>query len=138
VERVTLFAKVLLPLPLPKLYTYRIPFEWNEFVVPGLRVAVPFGVKKVYSGIIWEVGEHPPEGYQANYILELLDEKPIVSKSQQDFWNWIARYYMSPLGEVMQVALPAGFRVQSQTKIKLHPEFHPDDEMYSKFLIRKV
>ena len=126
-ERVTLFAKVLLPLPLPKLYTYRIPFEWNEFVVPGLRVAVPFGVKKVYSGIIWEVGEHPPEGYQANYILELLDEKPIVSKSQRDFWNWIARYYMSPLGEVMQVALPAGFRVQSQTKIKLHPEFHPDD-----------
>lgn len=126
-ERITIFATVLLPLPLPKLYTYRVPFEWNEFIVPGLRVAVGFGVKKVYSGIVWELSEQPPVGYQASYILEILDEQPIVSAKQMQFWNWISQYYMSFLGDVLSVALPAGYRVQSTTKITLHPEFQPDD-----------
>ena len=126
-ERITLFAEILLPLPLPKLYTYRVPYEWNELMVPGLRVAVPFGVKKVYSGIVWSISEKGPEGYQANYITEILDDEILVESSQRDFWEWMARYYMSHLGDVMQVALPAGFRVQSQTKITLHPSFDPDE-----------
>ena len=126
-ERITLFAEILLPLPLPKLYTYRVPYEWNELMVPGLRVAVPFGVKKVYSGIVWSISEKGPEGYQANYITEILDDETLVESSQREFWEWMARYYMSHLGDVMQVALPAGFRVQSQTKITLHPSFDPDE-----------
>lgn len=126
-ERITLFAEILLPLPLPKLYTYRVPYEWNELMVPGLRVAVPFGVKKVYSGIVWSISEKGPEGYQANYITEILDDEILVDSSQREFWEWMARYYMSHLGDVMQVALPAGFRVQSQTKITLHPSFDPDE-----------
>ncbi len=126
-ERITLFAEILLPLPLPKLYTYRVPYEWNELMVPGLRVAVPFGVKKVYSGIVWSISEKGPEGYQANYITEILDDEILVESSQREFWEWMARYYMSHLGDVMQVALPAGFRVQSQTKITLHPSFDPDE-----------
>ena len=126
-ERITLFAEVLLPLPLPKLYTYRVPYEWNELMLPGLRVAVPFGVKKVYSGIIWSLSETGPEGYQAHYITEILDDEVLVEAPQREFWEWMARYYMAHLGDVMQVALPAGFRVQSQTKITLHPAFDPDE-----------
>lgn len=126
-ERITLFAEVLLPLPLPKLYTYRVPYEWNELMLPGLRVAVPFGVKKVYSGIVWSLSETGPEGYQANYITEILDDEILVETSQREFWEWMARYYMAHLGDVMQVALPAGFRVQSQTKITMHPSFDPDE-----------
>ena len=126
-ERITLFAEVLLPLPLPKLYTYRVPYEWNELVMPGLRVAVPFGIKKVYSGIVWSLSETGPEGYQAHYITEILDDEVLVDPSQRDFWEWMSRYYMAHLGDVMQGALPAGFRVQSQTKITLHPEFEPDE-----------
>lgn len=122
-EFITLFAEVLLPLPLPKLYTYRVPQEWNELMQPGLRVAVPFGVKKVYSGIIWRISENPPEGYQANYITEILDDEVLVDAQQRDFWEWISRYYMCSLGDVMHAALPAGFRVQSQTQITLHPAF---------------
>ncbi len=128
-ERITLFAEVLLPLPLPKLYTYRVPFEWNELLIPGLRVAVPFGVKKVYSGIVWKISEQAPVGYQANYITEILDEEILVDQPQREFWEWMSRYYMSYLGDVMQGALPAGFRVQSQTKITLHPAFEPDDKL---------
>lgn len=126
-ERITLFAEVLLPLPLPKVYTYRLPYDWNELLVVGMRVAVPFGVKKVYSGIVWKITEQPPEGYQANYIIEILDDKPIVNALQMEFWEWISRYYLSYLGDVLNIALPAGYRVQSQTKISLHPEINLDD-----------
>jgi primosomal protein N' (replication factor Y) len=126
-ERITLFAEILLPLPLPKVYTYRLPYEWNELLVIGMRVAVPFGVKKVYSGIVWKITEQPPEGYQANYIIEILDDRPIVTPLQMEFWEWISRYYLSNLGDVLNVALPAGYRVQSQSKISLHPEINLDD-----------
>lgn len=126
-ERITLFVKIILPVPLPKLYTYRVPLEWTDLIFVGLRVAVPFGSKKVYSGIIYEISETPPEGYQANYILDILDEKPIVSVKQLQFWEWISSYYMCYLGDVLGSALPAGFRVQSLTKITLHPDFDPDE-----------
>lgn len=126
-ERITLFAEILLPLPLPKVYTYRLPYEWNELLVLGMRVAVPFGVKKVYSGIVWKITEQPPQGYQANYIIEILDDRPIVTPLQMEFWEWISRYYLSNLGDVLNVALPAGYRVQSQTKISLHSEINLDD-----------
>jgi len=122
-EITTLFAEVLLPLPLPNLYTYRVPLEWNDLVIPGLRVAVPFGVKRVYMGIIWSVSEKAPQGYQAHYINEILDDEVLVELPQRQFWEWISRYYMCTLGEVMMSALPAGFRIQSQTQISLHPTF---------------
>jgi len=126
-DRITLFAKVIVPVPLPKLYTYRIPNDWKELVYVGQRIAVPFGSKKVYSGIIYELSDLPPEGYQASYILDILDEKPIVSAKQLQFWDWMAQYYMCFLGDILATALPAGFRVQSLTKISLHPDFDPDE-----------
>ena len=126
-ERITLFVKVILPIPLPKLYTYRVPHEWEDLIRIGLRVAVPFGSKKVYSGIIYELSELPPEGYQASYIIDILDEKPIVSTAQISFWEWMSAYYLCFLGDVLATALPAGFRVQSLTKISLHPDFDPDE-----------
>lgn len=128
-ERVTLFAEVLLPLPLPKLYTYRVPYEWNDDMVIGQRVAVPFGGKKMISGILWELHDQPPTGYTAQYIAELLDETPIVTPRQMDFWKWTARYAMCALGDIMAASMPAGFRVQSQTQLVLHPEFEPDEPL---------
>ncbi|MFN5890762.1 MAG: hypothetical protein ACK448_10225, partial [Bacteroidota bacterium] len=74
-EKVTIFAEVLVPVPVPKTYTYRVPLDWNEFIIPGIRVAVQFGYRKVYAGIIIAVSEEPPVGYQAQYILEILDDK---------------------------------------------------------------
>ncbi len=81
----------------------------------------------MYSAIVWSLSETGPEGYQAHYITEILDDEVLVDPSQRDFWEWMSRYYMAHLGDVMQGALPAGFRVQSQTKITLHPEFEPDE-----------
>ena len=74
----TLFAHVLVPVPVPKTYTYRVPHDWNDWIHQGLRVAVQFGPKKIYAGIILELSDSPPEGYQASYILDVLDDAPIV------------------------------------------------------------
>lgn len=126
----TLFAHVLVPVPVPKAYTYRVPHDWNDWIHPGLRVAVQFGPKKIYAGIILELSDLPPEGYQAAYLLDVLDDAPIVNQRQLQFWQWVSKYYLCYLGEVMATALPAGYRLQSETKILLHPD--ADLEMVSK------
>lgn len=126
-ERITLFAHVLLPLPVPKQYTYRVPFEWNDELQIGQRVAVQFGPRKIYAGIVTDFSDQPPEKYQASYILDILDAEPLVSPLQLKFWEWIAAYYMCYQGDVMHAALPAGLRMQSESVIVLNPDF--DEEV---------
>lgn len=126
-ERITIFAEVLLPLPVPKAYKYRVPHEWNELLQAGQRVVVQFGPRKVYSGIILSFTEEPPAHYNASYLLEIMEEEPIVLPLQLQFWQWVATYYMCHPGEVMAAALPAGFRLQSESLLVLHPEFDPEN-----------
>ena len=113
---------MLVPVPVPKAYTYRVPHDWNDWIHEGLRVAVQFGPKKIYAGIILSLSDLPPEGYQASYLLDVLDESPIVNHKQLQFWQWVSNYYLCYMGEVMATALPAGYRLQSETKILLHPD----------------
>ncbi|MEN8787229.1 MAG: primosomal protein N' [Flavobacteriales bacterium] len=115
--RVTLFADVILPLPIPYLFTYRIPVEMNEYVEVGKRVVVQFGKKKLYSGIVSSVHSNPPQAYQAKYIDSLLDDSPIVNEIQLKFWKWISEYYLCTIGEVMNAALPTGLKLVSKTKV---------------------
>ena len=103
-SRKTLFADILLPLPIRGTFTYRIPFELNEFVEKGQRVAVQFGRKKVYSGLIKRLHENVPD-YAPKYILHLLDEEPLVNNIQFRFWEWLSSYYLSTEGEVMNADL---------------------------------
>ena len=79
-NRVTIFADVILPLAVPNLYTYRIPFELNDSVEVGKRVIVQFGKKKLYSGLIHSLHENPPKVYEAKYIESVMDENPIVNE----------------------------------------------------------
>ena len=122
-DRKTLFADVILPVPVHQVFTYRVPFEVNELVQPGVRVIIPFGRSKLITGIITKVHEVVPNGYQAKYIGHVLDETPIITKNQFLLWQWISNYYMSPLGDVMNAALPSNFKLASETKIVLHPDF---------------
>ena len=103
-ERLTLFAQVLLPLALPQGLTYRVPEELNELVTEGKRVVVQVGKRKLYTGIVLSVSEEVPKGFEVKYILSVLDDMPIVSPQQLEFWKWIASYYMCTLGEVMKAA----------------------------------
>ncbi len=122
-ERKTFFADVLLPVPIHQVFTYRIPFELNDELKFGLRVVVPFGKSKLVTGIVTEVHERIPSAYQAKYIEYVLDEHPIITKKQFQFWFWISQYYMAPLGDVMNASLPANFKLSSESKIVLHPDF---------------
>jgi primosomal protein N' (replication factor Y) len=122
-ERLTLFVDVLLPVPIHQVFSYRVPFEFNEAVQFGIRVIVPFGKNKLLTGVITRVHQEIPTNYQAKYVEYLLDELPIINTKQFQFWNWISDYYLAPIGDVMNAALPANFKLASETKIILHPEF---------------
>lgn len=122
-ELKTLFVDILLPLHIPEYYTYRVPKELNDFVNVGQSVVVEFGRKKLYSGLIRRVHQKPPPFARVKYIQSILEESPIVTESQFEFWEWIARYYMCYLGDVMAAALPVGFRLESESHILIHPDF---------------
>ncbi|KOY85705.1 primosomal protein N' [bacterium 336/3] len=126
-ERVTLFVDVILPIPIPKLFTYRIPFELNEVVQVGSRAIVQFGNKKVLTAVIAKIHQVPPQHYQAKYILELLDTEPLVTQKQLDLFAWMADYYLCTIGEVMNIALPSGLKISSQSMIELNPNSNPEE-----------
>lgn len=109
------FVELILPLALPKLYTYALPYEWAGLVKIGHRVIVQFGKKKIYSAIVHSIHHNKPTDYQPKLIEEIADEKPIVTQKQLALWQWIANYYMCTLGEVMVAALPSALKLSSET-----------------------
>ena len=88
------FADVILPLPLPGTFTYSIPQELEERVLPGCRVTVPLGNKKNYIALVSAVHGNNPDGYTVKPVKEVLDETPIVLDSQVKLWDWISKYYL--------------------------------------------
>lgn len=135
--RKTLFVEVILPLAISKTYTYRVPFEMAGQVQIGKRVVVQFGKSKIYTAIVYSISETPPSLYEAKYIIDVLDEKPIVNDLQLRLWKWISEYYLCYLGEVMQAALPAALKLASETRITLNhsAEYEKDQLSDKEFLI---
>jgi len=121
--RQTLFIEVLLPLNLSNTFTYRVPYELNEEIIVGKRVSVPFGKRKILAGLIFSISEFPPKGYEARYIFDVLDNEAIVQQKQINLWVWMAGYYMCSIGLVYNAALPAGLKMEGESKMILHPEF---------------
>jgi len=122
-EETTLFADLILPVPIPSLFTYRVPREMSELIKVGARVIVQFGQKRVITAAVAHLHTNPPVKYQAKYILELLDEQPIITTHQLSLFNWVAEYYLCNIGEVLNVALPNGLKITSQSRIQFNPEF---------------
>lgn len=131
-DRISLFADVILPVPIPKMFTYRVPRSMEEAVGIGYRVIVQFGKKRILTGVIGKVHSKPPEAYEAKPVLEFLDDFPVVNPLQIKFWGWMAEYYCCHLGEVMNAALPSGLKLSSESKIQINPNF---DEFTSLFPI---
>ncbi len=119
----TRFAEIVLPVPIARLFTYRVPKEWQEKVKVGQRVIVPFGQKKILTGIIVSIHHQPPNDYEAKYILELLDEHEVIYAPQFQLYQWIADYYLCTLGEVINAALPSGLKLSSESMVQLRPGF---------------
>ena len=87
----------------------------------GARVVVPLGHKK-WTGVIWEVHQTPPEGYVAKEVEAVVDDAPVLTTSQRDMFSWMATHYMCSLGEMVGAALPSGMKLESTTRIVLHPD----------------
>jgi primosomal protein N' (replication factor Y) len=125
--RVTLFAELLLPVPIPRLFTYRVPLEMNDRVMKGQRAIVQFGDRKILTGVIMNLHDQPPKAYEAKYLLELLDEFPVVTDVQVKLYQWIKDYYLCTLGEVLNAGLPSGLKLGSESRVQLHPAFSLDE-----------
>ena len=106
-----------MPLPLQKLFTYRITAAEADFIKIGARVAVPFGKSKIYTAIVYEKHLEEPKAYEAKEIYQILDESPIVTEIQLKQWEWISSYYMCSLGDVLRAALPKAFLLESETLV---------------------
>jgi len=120
-----LFAEVIIPLALPRNYTWSVPGHLQDLVKPGCRVEVTLKNKK-YAGLVKRLHTEAPAAFEPKEILNLLDTEPVVFPQQQSLWQWIANYYLCSEGEVMQAALPAHFKLSSET-ILLYNEETGDD-----------
>ncbi len=125
--RETLYVEVVLPLPIPRLFTYRLSEDMNELAVVGKRVFVVFGSRKVYTALIVNITSEAPKVYEAQYVLAFIDDSPLITPQQLKFWQWIADYYMCTLGDVMSAALPSGLKIESETFVALAEDVQYDE-----------
>ena len=121
-----LTANIILPFPLNDTYTYYVPQAMEEHICVGQRVIVSFGVKRFFTGIVYSLGEVSNVA-DLKSIAEIIDNKPIVSQNQLLYWRRLADYYICSLGDIMRLALPSAFRLQSDTTVIINEEITPDD-----------
>ena len=130
------YVDVLLPLPLEGLYTYAVPTEMEGRVSFGMRVVVPLGKTKTYVAMAVRVHQDKPQANSVKSILQVLDQQPVLLPEQYRLWQWIAHYYMSPLGDVLKAALPAGlkneehYKPRTETYIRLTQNFRTEQAQH--------
>ncbi|KEO72608.1 replication restart helicase PriA [Anditalea andensis] len=127
---IPIFADVILPVPIPWMFTYMVPREMEPIIGIGFRVIVQFGTRKILTGIVGKIHQKPPKEYDAKPLLELLDNQPMVNPLQIKFWHWIADYYCCHIGEVMNAALPSGMKLNSESRLQLNPTFQDSGSDY--------
>jgi len=129
-----IYADVILPVPLQGCFTYAVPDGMQ--VQAGCRVLVGFGRSKHYVGIVSRLHGQKPEGYAVKPVEQLMDSEPVVLPRQLQLWQWISDYYMSPIGEVMKAALPAGLKAEegykprTETYIRLTEPFRNERALH--------
>ncbi|MEI6555281.1 MAG: primosomal protein N' [Paludibacter sp.] len=121
------YIDVILPLPLANTFTYSVPDEWSDSVRIGMRVVVQFGKKKMYTAVVALIHTQKPEAvYEIKEIVSLLDTQPILRFPQLKFWDWISSYYQAFMGDVYQAAVPAGLKLESETRVCINPDFEAE------------
>ncbi len=116
------FAQIILPLNLKGTFTYKVPEDLMDKIEVGMRVLIPFGGKKIYTGIVAELFDEFEESFVPKEIINLLDSQPIVPKQQLEFWNWMSAYYLCNLGEIYRFAFPSSLKLESETYVRLLSE----------------
>lgn len=124
------YVDLMLPVPLEGFFTYSVPERLRERMQFGVRVIVTFGPKKTYVGIVVRTHDNTPEGgYKIKEIIDIVDDKPMMLDKQMKLWQWIAEYYLAPIGDVYKAAMPSGlkqeegFKPKTETYIRLTEKY---------------
>ena len=120
---------VILPLPLPSYFPYSLPADFADDVQSGCRVIVPFGKKKYYTAIVYNVHYCALTQYEVKEVTAVLDASPILLPVQFKFWKWIAEYYLCTQGDVYKAALPSGLKLESETIVEDNPDFEAQEHL---------
>lgn len=121
------YCDVVLPLPLPQLFTYKIPQPLINSISIGSRIIVPFGQRKFVTGVVRKIHTDKPIAYQTKELIDVLDIEPTMNSYQFKFMDWMSEYYLCAPGEVLQACLPSGFKLSSESMIQLNPLFKESD-----------
>ena len=146
------YVDVILPLPLEGTFTYTATDEMAAGLRVGMRVVVPLGKTKTYTGIVAGFHDEPPRQLQTKdgktvelkAIADVPDAEPVLLPQQLKLWQWISDYYMSPIGEVMKAALPAGlkaeegWRPRTETCVGLSENFRNERALHIAFDMLKT
>ena len=111
------YADVILPLPIQGTFTYQLTIEQSKLLGVGHRVAVSFGKRKIYTGVIKQIHNQKPDFSKLKPIEFSYDKKALVTELQIEFWSWISKYYFTPIGDVLKAAIPSTFLLESDTII---------------------
>ena len=124
------YVDLMLPVPLEGFFTYSVPERLRDRMQFGVRVIVTFGPKKTYVGIVVRTHDNTPEGgYKIKEIIDIVDDKPMMLDKQMKLWQWIAEYYLAPIGDVYKAAMPSGlkqeegFKPKTETYIRLTEKY---------------
>ena len=109
--------QVAIPLPVEGCFTYSVPDQFAATIRVGLRVMVPFG-KRTLSAFVIKIDAEQPD-YNIKSICSVLDPAPLFSEEMVVFFQWIANYYMVPIGEVIKHALPKGLEIRDRIGLRL-------------------
>src|SRR5882724_9337995 len=120
-----MYAEIIIPLALPKNYTWSVPERLREGLKEGCRVEVSLKNKK-YAGVVKRIHYEKPSAFEPKEMLNILDTEPIVYSEQLQLWQWISNYYLCSEGEVMAAALPAHFKLSSETILIFNEEYGDD------------
>lgn len=112
------YVDVILPLPLDGTFTYSVPDGMEGKVVPGVRLLVPLGKSKKYIAMATRLHDDKP-AFSCKPIEAVLDSTPSLLPQQMRLWQWIGYYYMAPLGDVYNAAMPGGLKSTEKFKPKM-------------------
>ena len=124
-ENINCWVQVILPLAIPKAYTYAVPPHLEDKITEGIRVEVVFNSRKKYAALVRNLVHEQP-AYETRPILSVIDDAPILYRQQLELWQWLSKYYMCGEGEVMAAALPTHLKLNSEA-ILVYNESYGDD-----------
>src|SRR5215475_10600270 len=102
-----IFCDVALPVPLDMAFTYKVA---DHQPVVGGRVLVPFRTERL-SGVVTALHDRAPS-MQAKTVLQVLDSEPVLDDGLMKLGQWIAQYYLAPIGDVFRSMLPLAAEIK--------------------------